>query len=108
MAGKPARLRAKIKNRAKQHNSLQGTFMNHPHEVRFTHPISHFEANALEAEGKTVPPDWAESITGATLALRKLTDALPGNNKEKVLTGLVELEKAAANIRTFLEFRKAV
>lgn len=82
--------------------------MKHPHEVRFTHPISNFEATALEAEGKVVPPDWAESITRATLAVRKLTDALPGNNQEKVVAGLVELEQAAANIRAFLEFRKAL
>jgi hypothetical protein len=108
MAGKPARLRAKIDNRAKRHNSLQGNDMKHPHEVRFTHPISDFEANALKAEGKDVPPDWAESTTLATLALRKLNDSLPGTNKEKVLAGLAELEKAAANIRAFLEFRKAL
>jgi hypothetical protein len=88
--------------------STEGINMTHPHEVRFTHPISDFESKALLAEGKTVPPDWAESITGATLALRKLTDALPGNNKEKVLDGLVQLETAAANIRAFLEFRKAL
>jgi hypothetical protein len=82
--------------------------MKHPHEVRFTHPISQFEADALKAEGKAVPPDWAESTTSATLAIRKLNDALPGNNKEKVLAGLVQLEAAAANIRAFLEFRKAL
>jgi hypothetical protein len=88
--------------------STEGYDMKHPHEVRFTHPISNFEATALEKEGKTVPPDWAESTTQATLALRKLNDALPGNNKEKVLAGLVQLEAAAANIRAFLEFRKAL
>lgn len=88
--------------------STEGIKMKHPHEVRFTHPISQFEADALTAEGKTVPPDWAESTTSATLAIRKLNDGLPGNNKEKVLAGLVELEAAAANIRAFLEFRKAL
>lgn len=88
--------------------STEGNDMKHPHAVRFTHPISDFEAKALLAEGKTVPPDWAESTTLATLALRKLNDSLPGNNQEKALAGLVELEKAAANIRAFLEFRKAL
>jgi hypothetical protein len=82
--------------------------MKHPYEVRFTHPISQFEASALEKEGKTVPPDWAESTTRATLAIRKLNDALPGNNKERVIEGLIELEKAAENIRAFLAFRKAL
>jgi hypothetical protein len=88
--------------------STEGKTMKHPHEVRFTHPISNFEEQALIAEGKTVPPDWAESTTRATLAIRKLNDALPGNNQEKVVAGLLELEKAAANIRAFLEFRKAL
>lgn len=88
--------------------STEGNDMKHPHEVRFTHPISNFEALALEAEGKAVPPDWAESTTKATLAIRKLNDGLPGNNQEKVLAGLVELEQAAASIRAFLEFRKAL
>jgi hypothetical protein len=88
--------------------STEGNDMKHPHEVNFTHPISNFESKALEAEGKVVPPDWAESTTKATLAIRKLNDALPGNDKAKVLTGLAELEKAAANIRAFLEFRKAL
>ena len=82
--------------------------MKHPHEVRFTHPISDFEAKALLAEGKTVPPDWAESTTLATLAIRHMNDALPANNQEKAIDGLIELEKAAANIRAFLEYRKAL
>lgn len=82
--------------------------MKHPHEVRFTHPISTFEADVLEAEGGVVPPDWSESTTKATLAIRKLNDGLPGNNQEKVVAALVELETAAANIRAFLEFRKAL
>ncbi len=82
--------------------------MKHAHEVRFTHPISHFEASALEAEGKTVPPDWSESITQANIAVRQLIDSLPGNDKAKAVAGLLSLEKATANIRAFLEFRKAL
>ncbi len=88
--------------------STEGKNMKHAQEVRFTHPISHFEASALEAKGKAVPPDWAESITQASIAVRQMIDALPGNDNAKAVDGLVALETAAANIRAFLKFRKAI
>lgn len=77
-------------------------------DVRFTHPISHHEADVLLSEGKTVPPDWSESITIAAANVRTLEDALPGSNQERVKAALLSLEKQTANLRAFLEYRKAL
>ena len=81
--------------------------MKHPHDVRFTHPLSHFELEALEKEGKKIP-DWSDSITRASAAVRTMEDSLPGNNKERSVAGLLALEQAAKDLRAFLEYRKAL
>jgi hypothetical protein len=89
-------------------NSInEGTDMNKHHEVRFTHPLSYAETKALEAEGRTIP-DWSDSITRASAAVREMEDALPGNNKARSVAGLLALEQAAKDIRSFLEYRKAL
>lgn len=77
-------------------------------DIRFTHPISHAEADALQREGKVVPRDWSESITFAAAHVRTLEDALPGQNKERVALALDGLELAVQNLRAFLEYRKVL
>lgn len=77
-------------------------------DVRFTHPLSHHEMDVLTSEGKVVPPDWSESITNAAAAVRVLEDALPGSNQDRVVSALKNLETATANLRAFLEYRKAL
>lgn len=77
-------------------------------EVRFTHPITHREMDVLASEGKVIPPDWSESITNASIAVRTLEDALPGSNQSRVVGALKDLELATANLRAFLEYRKAL
>lgn len=77
-------------------------------DIRFTHPLSHREMDVLASEGKAIPPDWSESITKIAIYVRTLEDALPGSNKERVKEAVEGLEKETANLRAFLEYRKAL
>jgi hypothetical protein len=88
--------------------NLKGINMNAPLEIKFTQPLSFAEEEALRAANKPVPPDWADSTTRASIAVRRLEDALPAGDKKKSVEALIALEKAVADIRSFMHYRKAV
>lgn len=58
-----------------------------------------------EAEGAVLCPDWADSLTTARVALRKLDDAFPGSNADKAVQAHKELVAAANGLRSFLTLR---
>lgn len=76
--------------------------------MSFTRPLDHVETAALEKEGKTVPPDWADSLTRINRAARKLEDALPGAKQAEVVAALTELEAATQDLKQFLTFRSVL
>lgn len=103
-----ARKFSELRDRMNAQQLKESENMTQALEVRFTHPLSHKEMDALTREGKVVPPDWSESITIAAANVRTLEDALPGSNRERVKEALLSLEKQTANLRAFLEYRKAL
>lgn len=49
--------------------------------------------------------DWAESLTNANLALRKLHDSIPNKDKAKTLAALNILDEATHDLGEYLALR---
>lgn len=73
--------------------------------MSFTRPIDKHEAEKIEASNGAVPPDWADSLTRASRAVRKLEDAFPRADEAQTVAALSELEKSVAGFKSFLLFR---
>jgi hypothetical protein len=58
-----------------------------------------------QAEGASLCPDWADSLTTARVALRDLDDAFPGSDAEKAVEAHKQLVAAANGLRMFLLLR---
>lgn len=58
-----------------------------------------------DAEGAALCPDWADSLTTARVALRRLDDAFPGSDADKAVQAHKELVDAANGLRMFMLLR---